>query len=111
MPENHRAVADWSPRRFIAWAAKTGPKTKDFIVSLLERKEHPEQAFRTCAGILRVASSVTPERMEEAAALAMTRNVYSYTYFVQLLEDRKRKEPVIHGNLRGKDYFKGDARV
>jgi hypothetical protein len=49
--------------------------------------------------------------MEEAAALAMARNVYSYTYFVQLLEDRNRKEPVIHENLRGKDYFKGDTHV
>jgi transposase len=49
MPESHRAVADWSPQRFISWAAKTGVKTKAYIASLLERKQHPEQAFRTCS--------------------------------------------------------------
>ena len=111
MPESHRAVADWSPGRFISWAAKTGVKTKAFIASLLERKEHPEQAFRTCAGILRIASTVTNERMEEACAQAMAHNVYSYAHFVKLLENSQRQEPVIHGNLRGSDYFKGEGNV
>ena len=111
MPESHRAVADWSPGRFISWAAKTGVKTKEYITSLLERKEHPEQAFRTCAGILRIASTVTQNRMEEVCALAMAQNIYSYTYFVKLLETHKRQNPVIHENLRGKDYFKEQCHV
>jgi hypothetical protein len=111
MPESHRAVADWSPGRFISWAAKTGPKTKAFIAWMLERKEHPEQAFRTCAALLRIASTVTNERMEEACAQAMAHNVYSYTHFVKLLENNKKQEPVIHGNLRGSDYFKGEGNV
>jgi transposase len=106
MPGSHRAVADWSPQRFISWAEKTGVKTKEYIASLLERKEHPEQAFRTCAGILRIASTVTPERMEEACALAIEQNVYSYSYFVTLLKSLEKTAPIIHENLRGKDYFK-----
>ena len=104
MPENHRAVAEWSPGRFISWAAKSGVKTKAYIASLLERKEHPEQAFRTCAGILRIASTVPKNRMEEACTAAMEQHVYSYSSFVKLLE-RTRQEPLIHGNLRGKGYF------
>ena len=106
MLENHKAVSEWSPQRFISWAAKTGVKTKEYICSLLESKEHPEQAYRTCAAILRIASSVSKERMEEACALATTRNIYSYSYFVNLLENQKKQEPVIHENLRGKDYYK-----
>ena len=111
MPENHRAVADWSPQRFIAWAGKTGVKTKEYIASLMERKDHPEQAFRTCVGILRLAATVTKERMEEACTLAMGQNAYSYTLFAKLLESKKRGEPVIHENLRGKDYFKEAGHV
>jgi len=111
MPDRHSSVADWSPERFISWAAKTGVKTKEYITSLLERKEHPEQAFRTCAGILRIASTVTQERMEEACTLAMAQNVYSYTYFVKLLENHNRQEPIIHENLRGKDYYKEAGHV
>jgi hypothetical protein len=111
MPENHRAVADWSPQLFIAWTEKTGVKTREYIAWLMERKDHPEQAFRTCAGILRLAATVTKERMEEACTLAMGQNAYSYTHFVKLLESKKRGEPVIHENLRGKDYFKGVGHV
>jgi len=111
MPENHRAVADWSPDRFISWAAKTGDKTKAYITWLLERKEHPQQAFRTCAGILRIGATVTPQRMEEACALALERNVYSYSHFTKLLENRKPGTPLIHENLRGKDYFNGGGHV
>jgi len=111
MPESHRAVADWSPRRFISWAAKTGDKTKEYITSLLKQKDHPEQAFRTCAAILRLASTVTKERMEEVCTLAVAQNIYSYTYFSRLLENRDSHKPVIHGNLRGKDYFKGESHV
>jgi hypothetical protein len=111
MPESHKAVADWSPQRFMSWAEKTGVKTREYVASLLERKEHPEQAFRTCAGILRMASTVSRERMEEACALAMEQNVYSYTFFIKLLENQKAKEPLLHGNLRGKEYYKEAGHV
>jgi hypothetical protein len=107
MPESHKAVADWSPQRFISWAAKTGEQTRKYIESLLERKEHPEQAYRTCAGILRIASTVTMQQMENASKRAMTGNIYSYSCFVKLLERLKLQEPVIHENLRGKDYYQG----
>lgn len=77
----------------------------------MKQKDHPEQAFRTCAAILRIASTVAKEKMEEACALAMAHNISSYTYFVKLLENRKEQEPVIHENLRGKDYYKGENNV
>jgi hypothetical protein len=106
MPESHRVISSWSPERFISWAAKTGEKTKSYIAWLLERKEHPQQAFRTCAGILRIGAAVTHEQMEEACEYAMAHNVYSYAFFAKLLETRKAEKPVMHENLRGKDYFK-----
>ena len=111
MPDNHKAVSDWSPQRFMSWAAKTGEKTREYICSLLESKEHPEQAYRTCMAILRIASTVTKERMEEACALAAAQNIYSYSYFSKLLENQKRQIPVIHENLRGKDYYKEACNV
>ena len=105
MPESHRAVADWSPGRFISWAAKTGELTKKYIQTLLERKKHPEQAYRTCAGILRLASTVSPELMEISCSQAMEGNIYSYSYFSGLLERLKLEKPVVHENLRGKNYY------
>jgi len=111
MPESHKAVADWSPQRFLSWAAKTGAKTKEYIAWLLGQYKHPEQAFRTCAGILRIASTVTPKRMEEASSMALAQNIFSCAYFVKLLESTEKQEPIIHGNLRGKDYYKEESHV
>jgi len=107
MPETHKAVADWSPGRFKSWAAKTGEQTKRYITALLERKEHPEQAYRTCAGILRLASTVTAKQMEEACTVAMAGNIFAYYHFAKLLERLKMEKPVVHENLRGKDYYQG----
>jgi transposase len=111
MPRNHEAVADWSPQRFLSWAQKIGVKTREYIAWLLERKEHPEQAYRTCAGILRIGSTVTPQRMEETCAHALAHNIYSYAYFAELLKGKKQQEPIIHENLRGKDYYRGGSHV
>ena len=111
MPKSHKAVADWSPQRFLSWAEKTGGKTKEYIAWLLGRREHPEQAYRTCAAILRIGSTVAPERMEGACSQALTNNIYSYAYFSKLIEGNKRQEPIIHENLRGKDYYQGENHV
>ena len=111
MPENHRAVSDWSPQRFISWAAKTGEQTKLYIATLLKQREHPEQAYRTCAGILRLASTVAVRHMELSCAEALASNIYSYKHFAKLLQRRCHTEPVVHENVRGKDYYRGDSHV
>jgi hypothetical protein len=45
--------------------------------------------------------------MEEACTYALAHNIYSYAYFAKLLETKKTPEPIIHENLRGKDYYQG----
>jgi hypothetical protein len=45
--------------------------------------------------------------MEEACAQALAQTIYSYAYFSKLLDVNKKQEPIIHENLRGKDYYKG----
>jgi transposase len=113
MPEKHRAVTDWSPERFISWAAKTGERTKAYIAALLEQREHPEQAYKTCAGILRLGQTVSPERMEQVCTLAMERQVYTYKVFALLLAEKSTAEavPIRHENLRGPQYFGEDHNV
>jgi len=95
----------------MSWAAKYGGQTKKFITTLLERKEHPEQAYRTCAGILRLAATVRPQQMEAACTEAMARNLYSYSCLARLIENAKLQEPVQHENLRGSSYYKEDNNV
>ena len=40
------------------------------ITSVLDSRRHPQQAFRSCLGILRLAKSYGDERLEAAAARA-----------------------------------------
>ena len=67
MPERHRRMGQWTPERFIRWAEKTGPHTATLITTVLGSRRHPQQAFRPCLGILRLAKSYGEARLEAAA--------------------------------------------
>lgn len=117
MPSNHRAMADWTSGRFESWAKKFGPDTHNYICFLMERKEHPEQSFRTCAGILRMGESVSVTSMELICRVAKEKNIFTYKYFNILFKqmasghDQKPISPVQHKNLRGSSYYGGDANA
>ncbi|MGH2668147.1 MAG: IS21 family transposase, partial [bacterium] len=51
MPSAHRAHAEWTPSRIIAWAEKTGPATARVVQGILDRRPHPEQGYRACLGL------------------------------------------------------------
>ena len=117
MPSNHRAMADWTPERFETWAGKFGPDTQDYIRFLLCRREHPEQAFKTCAGILRMGESLPPTGMEALCRAAKEKNVFTYKYFGMLYKrmaserDKRPSAPIRHDNLRGSGYYGGGPNV
>jgi transposase len=117
MPSNHRAMADWTPERFDAWARKFGPVTREYIRFLMNKREHPEQAFKTCAGILRMGDALSVMDMENLCRMALEQNVFSYKYFSLLLKrmnammDKKVSPPIQHENLRGGGYYGGEANA
>jgi len=43
MSRAHRAHAEWTPSRLIAWAGKTGPATAYLVKRIMENRPHPEQ--------------------------------------------------------------------
>jgi transposase len=115
MPSNHRAMVGWSPERFESWASKTGPDTRDYIRYLMQRRDHPEQAYKTCAGILRMGEPLPKAGMEEICRTAKERNIYTYKYFKILFTQMvsgiglKQQDPIQHENLRGSGYYGGGA--
>ena len=52
MPPSHRAHRQWTPGRFLNWAADIGPATTAVVNHLLSRRPHPEQGYRACLGLL-----------------------------------------------------------
>lgn len=116
MPRAHRAHAEWSPSRLIAWAAKVGPQTALLVETILKERPHPEQGYRTCLGIIRLSRSHTPERLEKASRRALATGGRSYRSVEAILKNRLEDAPLppkltqsilpLHENVRGADYYR-----
>jgi transposase len=84
-PENHQFVAGWDAQRFLDWAAKISPPTHEFIQELIQRREHPEQAFNSCMGILSLSRKYPKEDFIKACTMALKLKVYNYRFFNNIL--------------------------
>ncbi len=54
MPPAHQNYLEWTPSRILRWAKKIGPHTAALVQKIIETRTHPEQAYRSCLGILRL---------------------------------------------------------
>lgn len=114
MPEAHKAVSGWSSDRFLLWAEKIGPCTKELLKYILESREYEMQTYRTCMGIMRFSKTCSPKIMEEASRQALDKKTISYKYFSIIIKqmtanfDEKETERIIkHDNVRGKNAYVG----
>ena len=70
MPKAHQAHLEWPPSRVIEWARTIGPDVGALVEAILKEKQHPEQGYRPCLGILRLEKSVGPTRLNNACKRA-----------------------------------------
>jgi transposase len=112
MPANHRWVLEWSPERFTQWARQIGPQTEMLIQAVLASRRHPEQAYRACLGILKLANTTSQELLEAACGLALESNALSYKAVKRILDTKKdalakrsQPKPVTHEHIRGQNYY------
>jgi transposase len=115
MPKAHQTYADWSPERFRRWAQEFGPATTGLIERALQQRAHPQQAYRSCFGILRLGKDFGAERLEAACARALRLNTCSYRSLESILQKgldqvTLSEQPELpldlpHANLRGADYY------
>lgn len=117
MPAAHRAHAEWSPSRLIAWAERIGPATGQLITDILHTRRHPEQGYRTCLGILRLGKRYTGPRLEAACARALLVGIRRVRQVEGILKAGLDRLPgdgmpapqpmpaIQHDNVRGPDYY------
>lgn len=116
MPESHRRHAQWTPARIVSWTEKTGPATARLAQAILDTRPHPEQGFRSCLGIIRLADRYGAARVEAACARALVARSYSYRSVESILKNGLDQKPLpettspplvhpVHENLRGPDYY------
>lgn len=114
MPPRHAKMLEWTPERLLHWAEKTGPATRELVDRIMQSKAHPQQGFRACLGVMRLAKKY-PERMEAASRRALVHGAFRYQSLKSILEkglDRvpadgaDGQRPVIdHENVRGPAYY------
>lgn len=114
MPAHHRFREDWTPERIRQQALRIGPNVEAFVEVVMRQRKHPEQGYRTCLGVLRLAKVFGKARIDAGCERALTINTHSYTSLHSILKNgldrnprtRATDEPAItHPNIRGADYF------
>ena len=114
MATQHQVLSEWNPDYFLMQARSIGKEVEYFIAQVLQKKPHPEQAYKSCQGILSFAKRVGHQRLIKACLRAHAYGLYHYRAIDDILqrgldqfdleEDQQRAMPT-HGNIRGKDYY------
>ena len=114
MPKNHQEYLQWAPSRILGWAASLGEATGQIAGKILTSREHPEQGYRSCLGILRLGKLYGKDRLEAASKRALAIGAASYKSIRSILENGLDHEAVPgiqpaqtlhHPNLRGQGYY------
>jgi transposase len=98
------------------WAMTIGPRTADLIRYQLESRPHPEQGYRACLGIMRLARHYGQERLEAACARAVALGAMRYRSVASILKSGLDRQPLpeqpqpelplpTHSNVRGSTYY------
>jgi transposase len=113
-PKGHQEHLEWTPSKIIAYAKVIGPKTAQFVTEVLESRRYPEQGYRSCLGVIRLAKSYPKERLEAACERAMILGALAFKSVNTILKNKMDLKPFVpqgttldihHENIRGGDYF------
>ncbi len=114
MPASHRRHAEVTPQMLRERAGRIGPATAILVDVILRDRPHPEQGFRSCLGILRLARGHGAERLEAACDRALAINARTMTSVKSILQNRlegrppdrpPEAPPITHANIRGPKFF------
>lgn len=114
MASTHKFLTEWTPQRFIDWAGSIDEAVRELIINILEKKQHPEQSYKSCMGVLSLEKKVGKERLTNACKRALDFGSYNYKTVQSILEkgydkingeqDKPETMPE-HYNIRGKKYY------
>lgn len=114
LASSHRFVSDWTPEKFIEQGKAIHQDVAQYLYKVLETKMHPEQAYKSCSGILNLVRKVGNQRLVNACKRATLFGVYNYPIILQILEknldhfSEEETETLLmpqHNNIRGSEYY------
>lgn len=109
----HQFVMEWSQEFFLEKAKAIDTVVEDYIRGVMAKKKYPEQAYKSCNGILTFAKRVGSDRLIKACKRAGAVGHYNYGAIEEILTnniDKYEDEPEAilmpaHENIRGGNYY------
>lgn len=115
MPTRHRKHQQWNPGRLKNWAKDIGPAVLEWVSARLDEREHPEQAYRVCLGLLSLSREYPPERLNAGCRIANREGLTGLKHIKSILRSNRDKLPEQlslttelpqhHENIRGPKSF------
>ena len=116
MPKAHQKHHQWTPDRLMNWAHAIGDEVLEWVKSLLNQKDHPEQAYRVCLGLLNLSKKYDAHRLNNACQIANQKKLYRLKHVKNILSSnldtcikntsiQPSLLPQHHENIRGPKSF------
>jgi len=116
MPVKHEKHHQWTPGRLMNWAKDIGDEVLIWVKTVLKQKQHQEQAYRVCLGLLNLSRRYPAQRLNQACAIANKNSLYRLKHIKdillsnqdQLLPESSESLPTLpqsHENIRGPKSF------
>jgi transposase len=117
MPAKHRFDDNWDPDKLKSWAASIGRDTANAVTYLLDKASHPEQAYKSCMGIMALAKKYGAEVLNMACLKAGNLEQTNYRFIERAANEiasqyENREDltqlsllPQLHENVRGGRYY------
>lgn len=117
MPTAHQAYMKYTEEDFTAWGKEIGPATQLTVESFLHRGKEPEQSYKFCASLQKLAKKYSAIRLETACSKllectsspdirtlsSMLRNGQDK---IQKPKETKEQKHSPTGHTRGADYYR-----
>jgi len=116
MPVKHEKHQQWTAGRLMNWAKDLGDDVLIWVKTQLKQKQHEQQAYRVCLGLLNLSRRYPAKRINAACAIANKHRLYRLKQIRSILESNQDqllgeiKEPLTllpqsHENIRGPQSF------
>ena len=117
MPTKHAKHQQWMPGRIMNWAKDIGDEVLVWVKAQLKQKQHEQQAYRVCLGLLNLSRTYPHRRLNNACAIANRYRLYRLKQIKSILKSNQDQLvcqsceqltlalPQVHENIRGPESF------
>lgn len=97
LPSHHQIVLkNMNVALLLERAAAINEKVKQVLEIVLKRTRHPELAYKSCMGILSLASRASKEVLIESCEIALNYNVCTYTHLTRIATGKYANRSNVH---------------